>query len=75
MAKMISSTKEMLGIKFPVVNVNMLRTEAKSRNGGMTEVVNEAIYEWLKARGYEPEVNIDGREGRWRRVKVDGSDE
>jgi hypothetical protein len=82
MAKQVSDTKEYIAARVPIENADMLRIEAQNFDGGMTEIVNEALFDWLKLHGYDPVENKDGRGGRWKlvvhsRVRIieDGHDE
>jgi hypothetical protein len=74
MAVYASSGKTYVGIKLPNTNYKSIESIITNQGGSVAGYINEAVYEWLKARGLDAEVSIDGRTGKWVRVS-DGSRE
>lgn len=72
MAVQASAGKIYVGIKLPNVNHKSIESIIAKQGGSVAGYINEAVYEWLKARGLEAEVSIDGRTGKW--VRVDGKE-
>jgi hypothetical protein len=71
MAVQASAGKIYVGIKLPNVNYRSIESIIAKQGGSVASYINEAVYEWLKARGLEAEVSIDGRTGKWVRVVDD----
>ncbi|MHB9152958.1 MAG: hypothetical protein ACYC2S_09895 [Spirochaetales bacterium] len=71
MAVQASAGKIYVGIKLPNVNYRSIESVVAKQGGSVAGYINEAVYEWLKARGLEAEVSIDGRTGKWVRVVDD----
>jgi hypothetical protein len=69
MASKASMTKTMVSVKLPNRNYQFLEDIIKNEGGSVAGYINEAVSDWLAARGLEPEISTDGRIGRWRRVK------
>ncbi|MPN54815.1 hypothetical protein SDC9_202492 [bioreactor metagenome] len=70
MAMQVSPDKIFVGLKIPNKNHKLLESYVAQNGGTISGYINEAVYEWLKARGLEAEVSIDGRTGKW--IRVDG---
>ncbi len=65
MAYKASSDKVYVGLKLPEKNFTLLDTLVKTDGGSLSGYINEAIFDWLKAKGLEPEAFVDGRTGKW----------
>lgn len=65
MAFKISSDKVAVNVKIPEKNYSYLEELAKANGGSIASCINEAVYEWLKSKGYEAQEFIDGRKGKW----------
>lgn len=61
MAQKASTNKMMVGVKVPDKNYKYLEEIVRKDGGSMAGYINDAIVEWLKAKGLEPEISIDGR--------------
>ncbi|VBB39913.1 hypothetical protein TRIP_E230096 [uncultured Spirochaetota bacterium] len=61
MAQKASANKMMVGVKVPDKNYKYLEEIVRTDGGSIAGYINDAIVEWLKAKGLEPELSIDGR--------------
>jgi hypothetical protein len=75
MAMQVSPDKVYVGMKIPKNNHKFLESYVAANGGTVSGYVNEAVYEWLKAKGFEAEISIDGRTGKWVRVADEGKGE
>jgi hypothetical protein len=65
MAYKASSDKVYVGLKLPEKNFTLLDSYIKANGGSLSGYINEAVYDWLKSKGLEPEAFVDGRTGKW----------
>lgn len=71
MAMQVSPDKVFVGLKIPNANHKLLETYVAANGGTISGYINEAVFEWLKSKGLEGEVSVDGRTGKWVRVVED----
>lgn len=65
MAFKISSDKVAVNVKIPEKNYGFLEVIVKDSGTSIASCINDAVYEWLKSKGYDAEEFIDGRKGKW----------
>jgi len=65
MAYKASSDKVYVGLKLPEKNFTLLDSYVKANGGSLSGYINEAVFDWLKTKGFEPEAFVDGRTGKW----------
>lgn len=71
MAMQASPDKVFVGLKIPNTNHRLLESYVATNGGTISGYINEALYEWLKVKGFDAEVSVDGRTGKWVRVVDD----
>jgi hypothetical protein len=75
MPKKVSALKSFIGLNIPTKNLEIIKAIIeRTGSGSTTSIINEAITEWLTAKGYDPEASYDGRTDRWKRSEHSGSD-
>ena len=73
MASRTSTGKVYVGIKVPDKNYNFLQEIIDKEGGSMAGYINEAIQKWLQHKGFEADIAIDHRIGKWVRIKESGT--
>lgn len=69
MASRTSTGKVYVGIKVPDKNYDFLQEIIDKEGGSMAGYINEAIQKWLQDKGFDAEIAIDHRTGKWVRIK------
>ena len=68
MPKKVSALKSFIGLNIPTKNLEIIREIIqKEGEGTTTSIINEAVTDWLRNKGYDPEDSYDGRTDRWKR--------
>lgn len=75
MPKKVSALKSFIGLNIPTKNLEIIREIIlKEGEGNTTSIINEAVTDWLRYKGYDPEDSYDGRTDRWKRSDKIGGD-